>query len=515
MFTSDNGVALGRAQAYGQERPVQRRVACSARRAVGRRGEHGLGRKGSRRRQRGRGGHHPERRRRAQRRRRRCEPARGAIVVVGGGGQAVETSAVLRRPNAMAPVRRVFERRRRSCTTSRPAGGSPATQMLVLGLLFAVLAATLDSVWGLAAGAARDWFATSPARLRRVGGAGGLMMIGLGATLALTGRRVTSAGTAGRQRSRSSGLRAPAEASGFGGGLRARRGSAEADPLRQRQLARVVDGVRRPAHVGAPGVRARLAAAAGRLLPAERTADLRARGADVDVDDPAVGAVGGQEQLGLPLVAGEDRSTTAPAGRRCAARSPRPGRGRSARTGSARTSRAGRPRSAPASATSAGADVAGAGARRRPAPRRRRPCRRPPRPAASASRMASKAARECSGPTSVPGVERVADRQRPVGRGHPLDHGVRDRLVHDQPPQRRAPLARGAGGGEDDAAHGEVEVGRRRDDGGVVAAQLEDRPAEAGGHPRRDRGAHPLRSGRADQRDARAVEQRRRRRRRR
>ena len=70
-----------------------------------------------------------------------------------------------------------------------PGAGSPAIQMLVLGLLFAVLAALLDSVWGLAAGAARDWFATSPARLRRVGGAGGLMMIGLGATLALTGRR--------------------------------------------------------------------------------------------------------------------------------------------------------------------------------------------------------------------------------------------------------------------------------------------------------------------------------------
>ena len=70
-----------------------------------------------------------------------------------------------------------------------PAPGSPATQMLVLGLLFTVIAATLDSVWGLAAGSARDWFATSPARLRRVGGAGGLMMIGLGTTLALTGRR--------------------------------------------------------------------------------------------------------------------------------------------------------------------------------------------------------------------------------------------------------------------------------------------------------------------------------------
>jgi threonine/homoserine/homoserine lactone efflux protein len=70
-----------------------------------------------------------------------------------------------------------------------PGAGSPATQMLVLGLLFTVIAATLDSVWGLAAGSARDWFATSPARLRRVGGAGGLMMIGLGTTLALTGRR--------------------------------------------------------------------------------------------------------------------------------------------------------------------------------------------------------------------------------------------------------------------------------------------------------------------------------------
>ena len=69
-----------------------------------------------------------------------------------------------------------------------PDAGSPGVQMLVLGLVFAVLAAVLDSVWGLAAGAARDWFATSPGRLRRVGGTGGLMMIGLGVTLALTGR---------------------------------------------------------------------------------------------------------------------------------------------------------------------------------------------------------------------------------------------------------------------------------------------------------------------------------------
>ena len=69
------------------------------------------------------------------------------------------------------------------------AAGSPTSQMLVLGLLFAVLAATLDSMWGLAAGVARDWIATSPARLRRIGGLGGAMMIVMGAGLALTGRR--------------------------------------------------------------------------------------------------------------------------------------------------------------------------------------------------------------------------------------------------------------------------------------------------------------------------------------
>jgi threonine/homoserine/homoserine lactone efflux protein len=66
--------------------------------------------------------------------------------------------------------------------------GGATTQMLVLGLLFALIAATLDSTWGLAAGAVREWFATSPARLRMVGGTGGLTMVGLGIGLAFTGR---------------------------------------------------------------------------------------------------------------------------------------------------------------------------------------------------------------------------------------------------------------------------------------------------------------------------------------
>jgi len=69
------------------------------------------------------------------------------------------------------------------------AAGSPTTQMLVLGLLFAMIAAGLDSAWGLAAGSARDWFATSPSRLRWMGGIGGTSLIVMGAGLALTGRK--------------------------------------------------------------------------------------------------------------------------------------------------------------------------------------------------------------------------------------------------------------------------------------------------------------------------------------
>src|SRR6185312_8700277 len=57
----------------------------------------------------------------------------------------------------------------------------------------------------------------------------------------------------------------------------------ELDPLRQRQRVGVVDGVGLAAHVDLPCIRAGLATAAGFLLAAERAADLRARGADVDV----------------------------------------------------------------------------------------------------------------------------------------------------------------------------------------------------------------------------------------
>ncbi|MEV7694034.1 LysE family translocator [Microbacterium sp. NPDC089189] len=70
-----------------------------------------------------------------------------------------------------------------------PAAGAVWAQLLLLGLTFQTLALACDSVWALAAGTARAWFARSPRRISALSGAGGVMMIGLGGTLALTGSK--------------------------------------------------------------------------------------------------------------------------------------------------------------------------------------------------------------------------------------------------------------------------------------------------------------------------------------
>ncbi len=63
----------------------------------------------------------------------------------------------------------------------------PATpQLLVLGAIFVAIAALCDSVWGLAAGTARRWFADSPRRLHGLSATGGGVMIALGAGVALS-----------------------------------------------------------------------------------------------------------------------------------------------------------------------------------------------------------------------------------------------------------------------------------------------------------------------------------------
>jgi threonine/homoserine/homoserine lactone efflux protein len=68
---------------------------------------------------------------------------------------------------------------------NEPAGHT-GLQLALLGVVFGAMAACSDSVWALAASRARDWFARRPTRLDKLGVAGGVMMIGLGATLAAT-----------------------------------------------------------------------------------------------------------------------------------------------------------------------------------------------------------------------------------------------------------------------------------------------------------------------------------------
>ncbi|CAH0185807.1 Homoserine/homoserine lactone efflux protein [Microbacterium oxydans] len=70
-----------------------------------------------------------------------------------------------------------------------PSAGPVWMQLLLLGLIFQTLALVCDSVWALAAGTARAWFARSPRRMSGLSATGGAMMIGLGGTLAFTGAK--------------------------------------------------------------------------------------------------------------------------------------------------------------------------------------------------------------------------------------------------------------------------------------------------------------------------------------
>ncbi|MGH4032900.1 LysE family translocator [Actinomycetota bacterium Odt1-20B] len=66
--------------------------------------------------------------------------------------------------------------------------GQLPLQMLLLGLVPISIGLVTDTLWGLTASAARTWFARSDRRLSMIGGAGGFTMIGLGVTVAATGR---------------------------------------------------------------------------------------------------------------------------------------------------------------------------------------------------------------------------------------------------------------------------------------------------------------------------------------
>ncbi|MGO4804440.1 LysE family translocator [Arthrobacter sp. 2MCAF15] len=67
--------------------------------------------------------------------------------------------------------------------------GAIPVQLGTLGVVFLLIALVSDSTWSLAAGTARHWFARSPRRIAALSTTGGVMMIGLGSTLALVGNK--------------------------------------------------------------------------------------------------------------------------------------------------------------------------------------------------------------------------------------------------------------------------------------------------------------------------------------
>ncbi|WP_372733791.1 LysE family translocator [Nocardioides sp.] len=67
--------------------------------------------------------------------------------------------------------------------------GSISGQLFALGAIFMAVALVSDSIYAYAAGTARNWFGGSARRVARMDAGGGLMMIGLGGSLALTGQK--------------------------------------------------------------------------------------------------------------------------------------------------------------------------------------------------------------------------------------------------------------------------------------------------------------------------------------
>lgn len=69
-----------------------------------------------------------------------------------------------------------------------PTGADPVLQMLILGAIFLVIGILSDGLYGVAAGTARDWFASNRGRIAAVRAAGGAALIVLGIVMGFAAR---------------------------------------------------------------------------------------------------------------------------------------------------------------------------------------------------------------------------------------------------------------------------------------------------------------------------------------
>jgi threonine/homoserine/homoserine lactone efflux protein len=67
--------------------------------------------------------------------------------------------------------------------------GHTTLQLLSLGVICIAIALLSDGAWAIGSGTARQWLRGSPRGLERLSAAGGVMLIGLGVGLAVTGRK--------------------------------------------------------------------------------------------------------------------------------------------------------------------------------------------------------------------------------------------------------------------------------------------------------------------------------------
>jgi threonine/homoserine/homoserine lactone efflux protein len=67
--------------------------------------------------------------------------------------------------------------------------GHVTLQLVLLGMICIGIALLSDGAWAIASGSARHWLGRSTRRLERLSGTGGVMLIGLGVGLAVTGRK--------------------------------------------------------------------------------------------------------------------------------------------------------------------------------------------------------------------------------------------------------------------------------------------------------------------------------------
>ncbi len=70
-----------------------------------------------------------------------------------------------------------------------PAAGNAPAQILLLGIVPLVIGLLTDTTWALAAGRARTWLAKSPERMTAVGRMGGLSIVGVGVSVAVSDNR--------------------------------------------------------------------------------------------------------------------------------------------------------------------------------------------------------------------------------------------------------------------------------------------------------------------------------------